>query len=56
MPPIFSIGSTAIAITMMPMPPSHCRIARQIRIPGGAVSSPEMTVDPVVVKPDMASK
>ena len=41
---------------MIPMPPSHCRIARQIRMPGGASSSPTITVEPVVVMPDMDSK
>ncbi len=56
MPPTRSNGKIAIAITMMPIPPSHCNIARQISIPGGAWSSPVITVDPVVVKPDIASK
>jgi hypothetical protein len=46
----------ASAMTMMPMPPSHCRIARHSRMPGGAMSRPTMTVDPVVVTPDIASK
>ena len=46
----------ATAVTMMPMPPIHCSRARQIRMPGGASSSPEITVEPVVVIPDMASK
>ncbi len=40
MPPTCSRGRTAIAVTMIPTPPSHCRIARQIRIPGGDRSSP----------------
>ena len=56
MPPTRSIGSTDSAMTMMPMPPSHCRIARQIRMPGGAESRPTITVEPVVVTPDMLSK
>ena len=56
MPPICSSGSTAMAVTMMPTPPSHCRMERQIRMPGGALSKPMMTVEPVVVRPDMASK
>ena len=56
MPPMRSIGRTAMAITMMPMPPSHCRMPRHRRIPGGAVSSPVITVAPVVVTPDIASK
>ena len=56
MPPICSMGSTAIAMTMIPIPPSHWSSARHKRIPGGASSSPTITVDPVVVRPDMASK
>lgn len=55
-PPTLRNGSTDIAMMMIPIPPSHCRIARQRRIPGGAVSRPVMTVEPVVVIPDMASK
>jgi hypothetical protein len=55
-PPTRRIGRIATPMTMMPMPPSHCRIARQRRIPGGAVSSPMITVEPVVVIPEVASK
>ena len=56
MPPILSMGRTAIAMTMMPMPPSHCSKARHSKIPFGAVSSVVITVEPVVVMPDIASK
>ena len=56
MPPTRISGRTDKAMTMMPMPPSHCKSARQSRMPGGAVSSPVITVEPVVVMPDMASK
>ena len=42
-------------MTMKPMPPSQCRIARHRRMPGGATSSPMITVAPVVVMPDTAS-
>jgi hypothetical protein len=56
MPALRSIGRTEIAITMMPMPPSHCRIARQRRSVGGMESRPTSTVEPVVVRPDMVSK
>ena len=56
MPPTRSIGRIAMAVTMMPMPPSHCSSARHSRMPAGALSSPTMTVDPVVVSPDIASK
>ena len=56
MPPICSIGMMATAMTMMPIPPSHWRSARHSRMPDGASSSPTITVDPVVVIPDIASK
>ena len=56
MPPTDSIGRTAIAMTMMPTPPSHCSSARQIRMPGDASSICCSTVDPVVVIPDTDSK
>ena len=56
MPPTPSIGIRAIAMTMIPRPPSHCRMPRHKRIPGGAVSRPVITVEPVVVIPDIASK
>ena len=46
---------TAIAMTMIPTPPSHCSKARQIRIPGEAISMFCRTVDPVVVIPDTDS-
>lgn len=55
-PPTFKKGITDIAIKIIPMPPSHWRIARQSKMPGGAWSSPVMTVEPVVVMPDTASK
>ena len=41
---------------MIPMPPSHCSNPRQSNSPRGMASSPENTVDPVVVNPDIASK
>jgi len=56
MPPTRSMGSTVRAMMMMPSPPSHCRMPRHSRMPGGAVSRPTITVAPVVVMPDMASK
>ena len=56
MPPTLRIGRTATAITIMPIPPSHCRIARQSNMPRGAWSKSDITVEPVVVKPDIASK
>lgn len=55
-PPTPIMGSTAMAMTTIPKPPSHCKMARHSKIPGGAWSRPVMTVEPVVVMPDMASK
>ena len=45
-----------IAITITPIPPSHCKIALQIRILFGALSRLAIIVEPVVVIPDMLSK
>ena len=41
---------------MIPSPPSHCRMLRHSNNPGGAESKPVITVAPVVVIPDIASK
>ncbi len=38
------------------MPPSHCVIDRQKRIPAGNDAKSASTVEPVVVKPDVDSK
>ena len=46
----------AIASTMMPMPPTQLSSWRQRLIDGGSLSSPDSTVAPVVVSPDMVSK
>ncbi len=56
MPPTRSSGRIAIAMPMKPMPPSQCSSERHISSPGDALSSPESTVAPVVVMPDMVSK
>tara|TARA_B100001564_G_scaffold47741_1_gene34886 strand:- start:5 stop:274 length:270 start_codon:yes stop_codon:yes gene_type:complete len=45
-----------IAITIIPIPPNHCKIALHNRIPLGAFSKLDMIVDPVVVIPDILSK
>ncbi len=42
--------------TMMPMPPIHCSMPRQMWIDGGSLSRPESMVAPVVVNPAMVSK
>lgn len=41
---------------MNPMPPMPCSIDRHSKMPGGASSRPTSTVEPVVVRPDIASK
>tara|TARA_Y100000813_G_C24053262_1_gene300297 strand:+ start:268 stop:753 length:486 start_codon:yes stop_codon:yes gene_type:complete len=55
-PPTFIIGINVIAITIIPIPPSHCRIALQTKIDFGAVSRFTIIVEPVVVIPDILSK
>jgi len=55
-PPTFIIGIRVIAITIIPMPPSHCSIALHNRMPFGVLSKLEIIVDPVVVIPDILSK
>ena len=55
-PPTRRRGSTAIASTMIPMPPSHCVNWRQMPS-DRLISSKSVTTDaPVVVNPDMPSK
>ena len=41
---------------MMPRPPIHCSRWRQKLSEGGSASRPVSTVEPVVVRPDIASK
>ena len=55
-PPTFIIGINVIAITIIPIPPSHCRIALQTKIDFGTVSRFTIIVEPVVVIPDILSK
>ena len=45
-----------MAITIIPIPPSHCIRALHNKILFGALSKFEITVDPVVVIPDILSK
>src|SRR5690554_2235486 len=42
--------------TRMPMPPTHWRKDRQNKIPLGSTSTSLITVAPVVVRPETASK
>ena len=55
-PPTFSIGKKAIAITTIPIPPIHCNKDLHIKIPWGKLSKPDNIVEPVVVMPDIDSK
>jgi len=56
MPPTFKRGSTVIAITIIPTPPSHCIIALHSNTLLGDASKFVITVEPVVVIPDILSK
>ena len=55
-PPTLSNGKIVIAITIIPIPPSHCNRALQIKIPFEDRSTSIKIVDPVVVIPDIVSK
>ena len=55
-PPTFSSGKIVIAITTIPIPPSHCIIALHNKILFGLPSKSEIIVAPVVVIPDILSK
>ena len=55
-PPTFIIGISVIAITIIPIPPNHCRIALHNNIPLGVFSKFDIIVEPVVVIPDILSK
>ena len=55
MPAMRSMGNTATAVTMMPMPPSHWSRARHSRIPVCLDCRSVTTVAPVVVSPAVAS-
>ncbi len=56
LPPTPSRGSTATASTRMPMPPIHCMKVRHRLTESGSASSCVITVPPVVVRPETASK
>ena len=55
-PPTPRFGNIEIALTIIPMPPSHWRIARQRIIPFDVLSMSLIIVEPVVVNPETASK
>ena len=56
MPPTRITGKKIMATKAMPRPPKLLSMLRHRVTPAGKLSSPEITVDPVVVKPDVASK
>ena len=55
-PPIPSKGMIAIARTIKPIPPSHCKSCLYRSNDLGSSSKPVITVAPVVVIPDIDSK
>ena len=56
MPPTRNSGKKTIATTMIPMPPNQFSSPRHKSKPRGKSSKPLITVDPVVVRPEVASK
>jgi len=54
--PTRNSGKKTIATTMIPMPPNQFRSPRHNSRPRGKSSNPLITVDPVVVRPEVASK
>ena len=56
LPPTPSMGRIATANTIIPMPPSQLSIWRQKLSEGASVSRLLITLAPVVVSPDIASK
>ena len=55
-PVLLSDGMMAMVKSTIPRPPSHCVNPRQSRMPWLHSSTSRITVAPVVVKPDIASK
>ena len=53
---MLSKGKTVIAITTIPIPPNHCKIALQIKTPLEAISILSKIVDPVLVISHINSK
>ena len=45
-----------IAIKIIPMPPNHCSMERHNKMPFDVLFKPVITVAPVVVSPEIASK
>ncbi len=55
-PEELSIGITAKVNSIMPIPPSHCMVARHMCMPWLICVTSSSTLAPVVVNPDIASK
>ena len=55
-PPTFRNGKMATAITIKPIPPNHCSSERHSKMPLLTSARFVITVEPVVVTPDMVSK
>ena len=55
MPPTCKTGRILIAITIIPMPPSHCNNDLHIKRPLVIASRSVIIVEPVVVTPDIDS-
>ena len=55
-PPTPIVGRTATKNTTIPIPPSHCVMLRQKRMPCGRASIFSIMVAPVVVRPLIDSK
>ena len=55
-PPTPRLGRIETALTIIPIPPSHCKRLRQTIIPSEVFSRSSIIVEPVVVKPDTDSK
>ena len=53
---MFNKGRIVIAITIIPIPPSHCNKDLQTNVPFDAFSTSGKIVDPVVVIPETLSK
>ena len=56
LPLLFNVGINVKVKRMIPSPPIHCVSARQSNIPLLQLSTSRITVAPVVVNPDIASK
>tara|TARA_B100000161_G_scaffold100253_1_gene70784 strand:+ start:1624 stop:1983 length:360 start_codon:yes stop_codon:yes gene_type:complete len=56
MPPTPRLGRIEIALTIIPIPPNHCKRLLQTIIPSAVFSISSIIVEPVVVNPETDSK